>query len=184
LNSNYRGLASATFALAVVILQFGFLRLSTSEIAVRIVLPATILAVPAALWVYRDRVGVWVIYVGLLANLAPILANGGLMPIRHASIVEAVGEERAARYETGSWIPGSKDVLVPNDGGRLTGLGDQIVIRVGGGGLIVSPGDLVIWAGLLVLAGEASLAWQRRQRAVRSPTSARAAAEGGAVTQA
>lgn len=184
MNSNYRGLASATFALTMVILQFGFLRLSTSEMAVRVVLPATIVAVPVALWVYRDRVGVWVMYVGLVANLAPILANGGLMPIRQAAVVEAIGEERAARYEVGSWIPGSKDVLVPNDGGRLTGLGDQIVIRVGSGGLIVSPGDLVVWAGLLVLVAEASLAWQRRQRAERSLTSVRAAAEGGAVTQA
>ena len=181
--NGHKGVASAIFALSLLGVQFAVLRFAGSETLVRIVLPATIAAVPAALWVYRERIGVWVMYVGLLANLAPILANGGLMPIREATVVRAIGEERAARYTPGEWVEGSKDVLVTEDGGRLVQLGDQIIVRLGSGGMVASPGDVVVWCGLVILAAEASLAWQRRQRAQRSgATQARAAAEGGAAT--
>lgn len=173
-------MVSASAALALAIVQFAALRFSNSELLVRIVLPATIAAVPAALWVYRDRLGVWIICVGAAANLAAILANGGLMPIRHETVVQAVGVERAAEYQVGSWIEGSKDVLVADDGGRLTALGDQIVLSAGGAGMAVSPGDIVIWVGLLTLIGEFSWAWHSSRgsadtRGVRT-------AEGGATT--
>lgn len=179
----HKGIASATFAVLLLGLQFAVLRFAASETLVRVVLPLTIVAVPAALWVYRGRLGVWVMYVGLVANLAPILANGGLMPIHEESVIKAIGEERAARYAPGEWIQGSKDVLVTGDGGRLIALGDQIVVKAGGGGMVVSPGDVVVWCGLLVLAAEASVAWQRRERRQQIlEANSRAAAEGGAAT--
>ncbi len=157
----------AALAFLLVMLQFGCIRLAPSAAAVRIVLPATIALVPLALWPYRQRAGVWMMFVGLAANLAAILANGGLMPIERATVVSAAGEERAARYATGRWIPGSKDVLLAPGGGHLVALGDGIVLPVGDGGVVASPGDLVVWAGLAVLAGEVSLAWQRRTRRER-----------------
>jgi hypothetical protein len=108
------------------------------------------------------------------------------MPIEQSTVIDAVGVERAAQYDEGSWIPGSKDVLLGPGEGRLVALGDSIVIRAGGGGMAASPGDFVVWAGLLVLAGEASLAWQRRDRPVRRSETAREAilprAEGSATT--
>jgi uncharacterized protein DUF5317 len=181
-----RAALNATFALMLVVVQVTALRLVPWEPAVRVILPATIAAVPVALWTYRRWAGTWVIFVGLAANLAVILANGGLMPIERATVVEAIGEEQAARYAPGDWITGSKDVLV--SGGRLTPLGDGIVVHVGPGGFVASPGDIVVWSGLLVLAAEASIAWQRsqrlRRRALETPPSARGAtkAEGGAAT--
>ncbi len=179
----HRGAASATFALTLLAVQFAALRFAPSEILVRVILPATIIAVPLALWVYRDRIGVWVMYVGLAANLAPILANGGLMPIHYDTVVSAIGEERAARYTPGEWVAGSKDVLVAEDEGRLMELGDQIIIRTASGGMVASPGDVVVWCGLLILTAEASIAWQRRQRAERAVMSRpHQAAEGGAAT--
>ncbi|MBI5290029.1 MAG: hypothetical protein HY873_13730, partial [Chloroflexi bacterium] len=51
----HKGMASATFAVLLLGLQFAVLRFATSETLVRVVLPATIAAVPAALWVYRGR---------------------------------------------------------------------------------------------------------------------------------
>jgi hypothetical protein len=178
--TQHRGLASATFALALLLVQFGVFRFSDSEALVRVVLPATIAAVPLALWLYRDRIGTWIIYVGVAANLAAILANGGLMPITRDTVTRAVGEERAARYTAGQWIPGSKDVLVPDGGGRLPELGDQIVIAAGRGGMAASPGDVVIWAGLMVLVAEFSWSWQvGRQRQRVTPIHS---AEGGAAT--
>ena len=177
-----RALASACLAMMLLAIQFAVLRFSTSELLVRVVLPATIVAVPLALWAYRRRLGVWIIFVGVAANLAAILANGGLMPITRATVVDAVGVERAAEYTHGEWIQGSKDVLVAPAMGHLTFLGDQIVFSAGPGGIVVSPGDIVIWSGLMVLVAEVSWSWQQRARR-QGAAAARAehSAEGGAA---
>ena len=183
LTEQYKGALSAGVALGLLALQFGTIAFAGNDLAVRIVLPATLGAVPLALWAYRGRIGVWVIFIGLAANLGATLANGGLMPIERSAVVEAVGAERAATYETGAWMQGSKDVLVPDGGGRLLALGDSIIVRGGGGGMVVSPGDLVVWSGLIILAAEASLAWQRRARDAEAPQrEGERAAEGGATT--
>ncbi len=180
---------SATLALCLVMVQFGVVRLSPWSAPVRVALPATIALAPMALWTYRRRLGVWVIFVGLAANLCVIVANGGLMPMERSTLVSAVGAESADMYTTGQWISGSKDLLVDEGEGRLDALGDSIIVRVGGGGFVVSPGDIVIWAGLLTLAAEASLMWQRASRKSRrivrvaeeAPPGA-PTAEGGAAT--
>jgi hypothetical protein len=175
-------------ALALVSAQFGAIRFAPSALAVRIALPATVAAVPLALWPLRRRPGTWMMFVGLAANLAVILANGGLMPIERRAIAAAAGEQRAARYRPGEWISGSKDVLVGHDSGHAVALGDSIVVHVGDGGFVASPGDIIVWAGLVVLAGEASLAWQRRaSRGHRAASESaeqavRERAEGGATT--
>jgi uncharacterized protein DUF5317 len=162
--------------------QFAAIELATSDAVLRVVLPLTLALAPVALWPHRRFLGVWVIFVGLAANLAAILANGGLMPIKPATVVEAVGVERASGYEPGAWIPGSKDVLLRPGEGRLVALGDSIIIRAGGRGIAASPGDVVVWAGLLVIAGEASLAWQRRDRAGGEREAILRRAEGSATT--
>lgn len=153
---------AAAAAFALMSLQLAFVRLAPWEVAVRIVLPATMAAVPVALWPYRRHLGVWMIYVGLAANLAAILANGGLMPIRRSTVEAAIGAGRAAEYQTGDWIRGSKDVLVEHR--RATAIGDRIVIRIGGGGLVASPGDVVVWAGVVALGVEAAWVWRAGAR--------------------
>lgn len=189
---------SAIFTLCLVLAQFGVMHLSPWAWPVRIILPATIAAAPAALWIYRGRVGVSVIFVGLAANLCVILANGGLMPMERTTLVRAIGAEGADAYTTGQWIAGSKDVLVERPDGRLLALGDQIIVRMGSGGFVASPGDFVIWSGIVILAAEASVAWQlalaRRRQAERIERIQRAqealkgepggtTAAGGAATQ-
>ena len=185
---NRRAAWSAAVALALMLCQYGVIRTAPSGIAVRIVVPMTIAAVPLALSSFRHRIGVWIMFVGMAANLAAILANGGLMPIQRDTLVEAAGEARAAQYATGDWVSGSKDVLVGPDGGHLVALGDGIIIRFGSAGVVASPGDLVVWVGLAVFAAEASLAMQRSRRAERErsagqETGVQAGAEGGAATQ-
>jgi hypothetical protein len=188
---NGRAAWSVGVALGLMLCQYGVIRLASDGLAVRIVVPATIMLVPLALRPFLRRAGIWIMFVGLAANLAVILANGGLMPMDRATLVSAVGETRAADYTTGKWIKGSKDVLVAPGGGRLAALGDGVTIRMGGGGIVASPGDLVVWAGLAVLAAEASLALRRRemiarQSTVRQPPAdpVRRQAEGSATTRA
>ena len=182
---------SVMTALSLVVAQLGAIRLAPSDVVVRIALPLSVAAVPVALWPLRRRAGIWIMFVGLAANLAAIVANGGLMPIRHQTVVEAVGATRAERYSPGRWIVGSKDVLVPPGRGRLLWLGDQIVVGTVHSGFVASPGDVVVWAGMLVLGAEVSWTWQRRQRRVpdasdavlqATPAAPSDGAEGGAVT--
>jgi len=160
---NSRIVFSASLALALLAVQFAAIRLAPSDAPLRIVLPLTIALVPVALWPHRAHLGVWIIFIGLAANLAAVVANGGLMPIEQDTVIEAVGAEQAAGYAPGAWIEGSKDVLLAPGQGRLVPLGDSILIRVGGRGIAASPGDMVVWTGLLALVAEASLAWQKRQ---------------------
>lgn len=174
---------SASLAVALLGAQFVAIRLVPSEAIVRVVLPVTVAAVPLALCIHRRYLGVWIIFVGLAANLAAILANGGLMPIERETVIAAVGEERAAEHLSGSWLAGSKDVVVDAGDGRFVALGDSIALRLGGGGLVASPGDMVIWAGLLVLAAETSIAWQRRAGSVAASAGAAEEARGGAITR-
>jgi hypothetical protein len=171
----------AIFAVTLLVVQFGTIRFASSDQIVRIVLPVTIALIPFALWPHRHYVGVWVMFVGLTANLFAIAANGGLMPIEHHTVVQVLGAERAAEHPVGEWLPGSKDVIVAGSG-RLVPLGDSIVIDGGRTGMVVSPGDLVIWAGLLSITAEASLAWQRRTRTSTTAAREGAAAERGATT--
>jgi hypothetical protein len=169
------------------VIQFSVIRFAPSAVWVRVAVPATIALVPLALWPYRVRAGTWVIFVGLAANLAVILANGGLMPIERPSVAAAIGAQRADAYRLGAWIPGSKDVLVAQGGGRAVALGDSLVVRTGGGrGIVASPGDAVILFGAMLLAAEASFGWQRshrRQHRDEHPgASRREGAQGGAAT--
>jgi len=182
---------SVGVGLALMLCQYGVVRLAPAGMAVRIVVPVTIILVPLALRPFRHRIGIWIMFVGLAANLAAIMANGGLMPIEHQTLVSAVGEAEAAKYATGSWISGSKDVLVAPGSGRLVALGDGIIIRFGSGGIVASPGDIVVWAGLAVLAAEASLALRRRELIAHARPSGQPPAdavgrqaEGGAATRA
>jgi len=156
---------SAALAFALMAVQLAVIALSPWELLVRLTLPLTIAGVPIALWPHRRHVGLWVMFVGLVANLAVVLANGGLMPIERSTVASAAGEARAAQYPPGGgWMRGSKDVLTDEASARGMALGDSIVIRVGGGGLVASPGDVVIWAGLAILAVEAGVASVRRAR--------------------
>jgi hypothetical protein len=157
-------MSSAALAVALLAVQFAVIAWSPWELPVRIALPATIALVPVALWPHRGMLGVWVIFVGLAANLAVILANGGLMPIRRDTVEEAIGFERSSEYASGEWIRGSKDVLVEPGQGAAVALGDRIIVRLGSGGFAASAGDVVVWCGMLLVAAEASWRWQRRTR--------------------
>jgi hypothetical protein len=121
-------------------------------------------------------------FVGLAANLAAVLANGGLMPIERSTVVDAIGANRAAAHTSGEWIAGTKDVLVHDGEGHLTALGDSIIVRIGDDGFAASPGDIVVWCGIVLFVGELSWGWQRDLRRTRTESTSRARAEGSAPT--
>ena len=73
--------------------------------------------------------GIRLILMGLLLNLAVMVANGGLMPVDDAA-VEAVGRRDPAALVPSEHIPGSKNVLMPGDEIRLRPLSDVLVLPV------------------------------------------------------
>jgi hypothetical protein len=92
--------------------------------------------------------GVRVIGIGLLLNVAVIAANGGQMPVQAAQLgVDTVAEELQAFSTRGVW---SSHTLM-DDGTLLGLLGDWIHMSTPfGHQLLLSPGDVVIVAGILL----------------------------------
>jgi hypothetical protein len=102
-------------------------------------------------------------------------------------VTAAAGDERAAAYTPGQWLNGSKDVLIADGSGHAVALGDSLVVHIGKGGFVASAGDLVVGFGLVVLAVEASVAFQRGsfgspEAAAEARGRSKKRAEGGAVT--
>jgi len=89
----------------------------------------------------RDIPGTAVVAVGIGLNLLVMGFHGGSMPIR-ADILAAFGHVAAP----GTVLVGSKDVVI--DTSALWLLSDWIILALGAKKVIVSPGDLIIVAGV------------------------------------
>jgi len=101
---------------------------------------------------------------GLLLNLAPMLANGGLMPVTPDNALRAGFGEEIARLHVGDAIPRSKDVLKERGDTTLAPLSDNLVLpQLFPGRAIASPGDVAVAAS--VAFAVASLFWAMAERA-------------------
>jgi len=89
----------------------------------------------------RDIPGTAVVGVGIGLNLLVMGFHGGSMPIR-ADILAAFGQVAAP----GTVLVGSKDVVI--DTSALWLLSDWIILALGAKKVVVSPGDLIIVAGV------------------------------------
>jgi len=154
-----RALLLAPFALLAV--QAGLIAFGPPETVLRIALPATILAAVPLLAQFLHLWGIRLVLVGLAMNLSVILANGGLMPVTPATVVQLAGPERQAELTVGEPIAGSKDVLLEDDDVRLPGFRDRFIFRMQRLHAVYSPGDLVVLAGLAVVLVELALEVRR-----------------------
>jgi Family of unknown function (DUF5317) len=89
----------------------------------------------------RNIAGTAVVAVGIGLNLLVMGFHGGSMPIR-ADILASLGQVAAP----GTVLVGSKDVVI--DTSALWLLSDWIILALGGKKVVVSPGDLIIVAGV------------------------------------
>ena len=89
----------------------------------------------------RDIAGTAVVAAGIGLNLLVMGFHGGSMPIR-ANILATLGQVAAP----GTILVGSKDVVI--DTSALWLLSDWIILALGGKKVVVSPGDLIIVAGV------------------------------------
>lgn len=105
-----------------------------------------------AIWQNRHLPGITVIAVGVLLNLAVIVANGGFMPIEPEVVRRLGHEDRVVSLESGYRVYKAKDVVLPREQTRLWLLSDIFVltppfpIRSA-----FSPGDVLLSTGIFVL---------------------------------
>ena len=90
----------------------------------------------------RDIPGTAVVAVGIGLNLLVMGSHGGSMPVRADTLFRAFGVIAAP----GTILVGSKDVVI--DTSTLWLLSDWIILSLGATKVIVSPGDLIIVAGV------------------------------------
>jgi hypothetical protein len=81
-------------------------------------------------WVNRQLPGMPILIIGLILNLAVMIANGGFMPINPQTAERVVGPEKMTSFEPGKRI-GYKDILLPSDETRLELLADRFLPPVG-----------------------------------------------------
>ena len=116
------------------------------------------------------RPGFLVIGIGLLLNFLAIVANGGLMPVTAENLARIDQLDRIEGRAEGDAIPRTKNVLKTKDDTHFYVLSDRLVIDNPIYVPILSIGDLVIGAGLVITLGDLFL--PRVQRSRQAPAKA------------
>jgi len=108
------------------------------------------LALLLTVCINRRIPGMALLGIGLVLNLAVILANGGYMPVTPETM-QRIGQTNAAEIEPGTRVAGCKDIVLPKGQTRLWVLSDIIVLPPS---LHIpwafSVGDVLIVAGMFL----------------------------------
>ncbi|HXF60439.1 MAG TPA: DUF5317 domain-containing protein [Caldilineaceae bacterium] len=91
-----------------------------------IILPVSLGILVLFVWYNRRVRGFWLLGLGLLLNLAVIVANGGLMPISPETLITVHGEQAAELTDSRAY--GSKSIVLPADETRLEWLADRFTL--------------------------------------------------------
>jgi hypothetical protein len=113
-------------------------------------------------WANRNLPGVRLIGLGLLLNLAVMIANGGWMPITPEAIVKVGYTGLAPSLEPGMRLYCSKNIILPPEQTRLQFLSDIFLLaRPFPVPSVFSPGDVVVAVGVWALIQSAMLGRER-----------------------
>jgi len=82
----------------------------------------------AVIWQNRKLPGLWVLGVGLVANLAVMLLNGGYMPITLEALSQAGLAHNAQTSANGAHVLSSKDIVLTRDATLAWWLSDMFVL--------------------------------------------------------
>lgn len=104
----------------------------------------------AFLVINRRHLGILILGVGLLMNLAAILANGGFMPTTAEAVMNAGLEDRIAGLESGDIVPQTTIVLLDKSQIRLWFLSDILSIR-SPLKRVFSVGDIFVVVGVVLI---------------------------------
>ena len=96
---------------------------------------------------FRNRLGFWLLGIGLGLNLTVILLNGGLMPISPESVSHLVPDAMPGSWQIGSRLGTGKDIVLTVDQTQLWWLSDRFLLPLPGRDVAFSLGDVLIAAG-------------------------------------
>ena len=159
----------ALFALAMQAVAI-FAPLGFDDIPKRLIFELSYVVLIFFAVVNLPRPGFLVIGIGLLLNFLAIVANGGLMPVTAENLARIDQLDRIEGRAEGDAIPRTKNVLKTKDDTHFYVLSDRLVIDNPIYVPILSIGDLVIGAGLVVALGDLFL--PRVQRSRQAPAKA------------
>jgi hypothetical protein len=95
----------------------------------------------------RNRLGFWLLGIGLILNLTVILLNGGLMPINPENVTRLVPDAPPGSWQIGSRLGTGKDIVLALEQTRLWWLSDFFYLPLPGRDVAFSVGDVFIAAG-------------------------------------
>jgi hypothetical protein len=96
---------------------------------------------------YRNRLGFWLLGIGLVFNLTVIILNGGLMPISPENTSRLLPDATPDSWQIGSRLGKGKDIVLAIDQTRLWWLSDRFLLPLPGHDVAFSLGDVFIAAG-------------------------------------
>jgi hypothetical protein len=103
-------------------------------------------------WLNRKYVELWVVGIGLVANLFVIAANGGLMPITPSSVLAIYPWINLDQALLGSRLGWSKNIILNTANTRFAFLSDCVLLpRWVPWKFAFSPGDVLIAVGVFWL---------------------------------
>ncbi len=98
-----------------------------------------------------SRVGIYLLGLGLILNLAVILLNGGLMPIRPENVTRLVPDAPPGSWQVGSRLGTGKDIVLAISQTRLWWLSDYFYLKLPGRDVAFSAGDVIIALGAFIV---------------------------------
>jgi hypothetical protein len=102
------------------------------------------------IWLNRDQPGVWLLGIGLVLNLAAIIANGGLMPISPETVARLLPEAPPGSWQIGQRLGMDKDIVLQVGQTHLPWLADRFLFPAGfPWQAAFSLGDILIALGTL-----------------------------------
>jgi lipid-A-disaccharide synthase-like uncharacterized protein len=96
---------------------------------------------------FRNRLGFWLLGLGLFLNLTVILFNGGLMPISPENVNRIAPNAAPGSWQIGSRLGTGKDIVLEVEQTRLQFLSDRFILPLPGNSVAFSFGDVLIAAG-------------------------------------
>ena len=103
-------------------------------------------------WRNRRLPGVWIVGLGVICNLAVILANGGWMPVTPQVLAQLNPGTLASQWQLGAHLDFSKDVILLREQTNLWVLSDILVLPLPFPyPTAFSVGDVLIAVGIVVL---------------------------------
>lgn len=105
---------------------------------------------------FRRYFGAWVIAGGIVLNLVPILAHGGLMPVSYAVVHDSGAFPEITEAQIGHQLGNGKDILLNDADIHFAWLSDRYTVTAPVYGTnIYSLGDFVLFAGIALVVLQA-----------------------------